>query len=60
VLKADAVQLFMARARAARPNLAVSAQQLRAIAEICRRLDGLPLAIELPPHVSGCLTPKCC
>jgi predicted ATPase/class 3 adenylate cyclase len=42
-----AVELFLRRARAAKPNLQVEAAAMAAIAEICRRLDGLPLAIEL-------------
>ncbi|HEU5432608.1 MAG TPA: tetratricopeptide repeat protein, partial [Thermomicrobiales bacterium] len=47
VADADAVQLFLARARDIRPDLAVDAATLADIAAICRRLDGLPLAIEL-------------
>jgi predicted ATPase/transcriptional regulator with XRE-family HTH domain len=42
-----AVALFVDRARAVRGDLAFEGPELRAIAEICRRLDGLPLAIEL-------------
>ncbi|MDA3647527.1 AfsR family transcriptional regulator [Saccharopolyspora indica] len=41
------VQLFTDRARAARRDFAVTAGNSAAVAEICRRLDGLPLAIEL-------------
>jgi non-specific serine/threonine protein kinase len=43
----DAVKLFLARARAARANLRFTDQELSDVAAICRRLDGLPLAIEL-------------
>ncbi len=43
----EAVALFVERARAVTPNFAVSAENAAAIAEICVRLDGLPLAIEL-------------
>jgi predicted ATPase len=43
----DAVALFLARARAARADLRFTEQELRDIAAICQRLDGLPLAIEL-------------
>ncbi|HUP19195.1 MAG TPA: BTAD domain-containing putative transcriptional regulator, partial [Gemmatimonadota bacterium] len=42
-----AVELFVQRARAADPEFALSAENRAAVAEICRRLDGLPLAIEL-------------
>ena len=45
--QAEAVTLLVDRARAARPDLRLDEGALRAIAEICRRLDGLPLAIEL-------------
>ena len=41
------VRLFEDRARAHRPDLAVNDETMRAIREICERLGGLPLAIEL-------------
>ena len=47
VLDAPAVALFLARAREIRPGFTVSPAEVAAVAEICRRLDGLPLAIEL-------------
>ena len=45
--RSDAVELFIDRARAAGSNLDLDHDQLETIAEICRRLDGIPLAIEL-------------
>ncbi|RQS08382.1 winged helix-turn-helix domain-containing protein [Burkholderia sp. Bp8998] len=42
-----AVELFLARIRAATPDCVVDAAGIRLIGDICRRLDGLPLAIEL-------------
>ncbi len=42
-----AVQLFTRRARMVQPDFALTAEHGVAVAEICRRLDGLPLAIEL-------------
>jgi predicted ATPase/class 3 adenylate cyclase/DNA-binding CsgD family transcriptional regulator len=43
----DAVSLFIERARGARPTFTLLAKQRQTAVEICRRLDGLPLAIEL-------------
>jgi predicted ATPase len=43
----EAVQLFIARARAARPDFAPDVDDLAAVGEICAAVDGLPLAIEL-------------
>ena len=47
VLASEAVALFVDRARLADRAFEPDATEARAIAEICRRLDGLPLAIEL-------------
>ena len=46
-LGSEAVRLFLERARAVRSGFELTPSGARAIAEICRRLDGLPLAIEL-------------
>ena len=43
----DAVQLFIERASAAVPTLAMDEADLAVVIQVCRRLDGLPLAIEL-------------
>jgi predicted ATPase len=47
IRKASAVTLFVDRAVAARPGFALTAENERSVAELCRRLDGLPLALEL-------------
>ena len=47
LLAFDAGRLFVERARAVVPSLEPGAPEARAIGEICRRLDGLPFAIEL-------------
>ena len=47
VATSDAVRLFVARAEAVQPGFALTPENAVAVAEICRRLDGLPLAIEL-------------
>ncbi|MGN6793164.1 MAG: ATP-binding protein [Streptosporangiaceae bacterium] len=47
VAGSEAVQLFVERAAAARPGFALHDRNMRAVADICRTLDGVPLAIEL-------------
>lgn len=46
-LRSPAVQLLLARGRAAQPEFAVTPETVAAVVDIVRRLDGLPLAIEL-------------
>jgi predicted ATPase/DNA-binding CsgD family transcriptional regulator/transcriptional regulator with XRE-family HTH domain len=43
----EAVRLFVERAQAVWPSFALTAQNAGAVAQICRRLDGIPLALEL-------------
>lgn len=45
--KADAVELFAQRAAAAAPGFTVTPENLADVIKVCRRLDGIPLAIEL-------------
>ena len=45
--RAPAVALFLERAREVKPDLRLAPEEAARVAEICRRLEGLPLAIEL-------------
>lgn len=56
--RAPAVALFLARSRAVAPQLQLSEQDFGIIAELCRRLDGLPLAIELAAGRMNTLPPQ--
>jgi predicted ATPase len=52
----ESVQLFCERARRVRPDFEQSAANTRLIGSICRRLDGLPLAIEIAAARAGSLS----
>ena len=53
----DAVALFTARARAASPEFSLTSENASAVANLCRVLDGLPLAIELAASRMAILPP---
>jgi predicted ATPase len=56
--QSDAIELFKVRARGADPHFVVGTQNYDAIAQICRLLDGLPLAIELAAARLRLLSPE--
>lgn len=58
VLSSPAGQMFLDRARAVAPGYPVTSESAPVIAEICRRLDGVPLALELAAAHARLLTPK--
>jgi predicted ATPase/transcriptional regulator with XRE-family HTH domain len=58
VWRAEAAQLFCVRALAAHPAFSLTESNAPAVATICRRLDGIPLAIELAAARARILTPE--
>jgi predicted ATPase len=58
IARSDAIALFKERALEVRPDLVIEGPDIAIVAEICRRLDGLPLAIELGAARMKVLTPQ--
>ncbi|MBV9893163.1 MAG: hypothetical protein JO020_03235 [Chloroflexi bacterium] len=58
LLKVDAVRLFIERAQAAVPGFDLSDTNAAAVAQVCRGLDGLPLALELAAATMKVLSPQ--
>jgi predicted ATPase/DNA-binding CsgD family transcriptional regulator len=58
LMQYDAMRFFVEHVRTGNPDFSITSENAYAIAEICRRLDGLPLALELASSRSNVLTPQ--
>src|SRR5687767_12054088 len=58
IAQTESVRLFIDRVRAVKPAFTVTNENAPVVAEICRRLDGLPLALELAAARSKLLSPQ--
>jgi predicted ATPase len=58
IADSESIRLFVERARARRPDFAITERNAPTVAEICRRLDGLPLGIELAAARLTTLSPQ--
>ncbi|MGH2487058.1 MAG: ATP-binding protein, partial [Ktedonobacterales bacterium] len=58
LVRTDVISLFLDRARAAAPSFKLSAENVRDVAQLCRKLDGIPLAIELAAARVRLLNPR--
>jgi predicted ATPase/DNA-binding CsgD family transcriptional regulator len=58
IASSEAVELFVARARQAAAGFAITQANAAAVSNICQRLDGIPLAIELAAAKVPALTPE--
>jgi predicted ATPase/DNA-binding SARP family transcriptional activator len=58
VIESESGRLFLDRARSVAPWFSITASNAAAVAHICRRLDGIPLAIELAAARAKVLTPE--
>jgi len=58
LLASDAVRLYVERAKLGRPGFQLDESASRPVAQICARLEGMPLAIELAASLAGVMTPQ--